>query len=288
MRYEGQVFWVTGASSGIGAALAAALGEAGAALILSGRNVAALDALAARIPGGALVLPFETTDIAALPGIVARAGAWRGRIDGLVNNAGISQRCLALDTGLEVYRRIMEVDFFAPLALTQLVLPGMVASGAGHVVAVSSVAGKLATPLRTAYCAAKHALVGYCDALRAEMEEAYGVRVTTVLPGSVRTQIAVNALRADGSARGVSDANIDNGLDPAEVARRILSGMAAGLAEIVIAEGQEAAAVELRRHAPATLFALIAKEGARLAHAREAAGASFTPDAVRLAGDDQP
>ena len=284
MRYDGQVFWVTGASSGIGAALAEALAHAGAALIASGRNTQALAVLADRLPGETLVLPFETTDIAALPEIVARAWAWRGGVDGLVNNAGISQRGLALYTGLEVYRRIMEVDFFAPLALTQLLLPRMVARRAGHIVAVSSVAGKLGTPLRTAYCAAKHALVGYCDALRGEMEQAYGVRVTTVLPGSVRTQIAVNALQADGSARGVSDANIDNGLDPAEVARRILAGMAAGAPEIVIAEGQEAAAVALRREDPAALFALMAREGARLAQAREAAGGGFRPDPARMEG----
>ena len=284
MLYDGRVFWVTGASSGIGAALAEALAHAGAALIVSGRNTEALAALADRLAGEALVLPFETTDIAALPEIVARAWAWRGGVDGLINNAGISQRSLALDTGLEVYRRIMEVDFFAPLALTQLLLPLMVARRAGHVVAVSSVAGKLGTPLRTGYCAAKHALVGYCDALRGEMEQAYGVRVTTVLPGSVRTQIAVNALQADGSARGVSDANIDNGLDPAEVARRILAGMAAGVPEIIIAEGQEAAAVALRREDPATLFALMAREGARLAQAREAGGGGFRPDPTRMRG----
>ena len=282
MRYDGQVIWVTGASSGIGAALAEAFAADGAELILSGRNVAALRDLAKRLPKESLVLPFETTDIAGLPDIVAQAWAWRDRVDGLVNNAGISQRSLALDTGLDVYRRILEVDFFAPLALTQLVVPRMVARRAGHIVAVSSIAGLFGTPLRTAYCAAKHALLGYCDALRGEMEEAYGVRVTTVLPGSVRTQIAVNALQADGSARGFSDPNIDKGLEPAEVARRILAGMADGVPEIVIAEGQEAVAVALRRQDPATLFALMAKEGARLAQARGAAGGAYTPEPARF------
>ena len=283
MRYEGQVAWITGASSGIGTALAEAFAAEGAAIILSGRREDALREVAARLPTESLILPFETTDIDALPAIVERADGWRGRIDVLVNNAGISQRSLALDTGLEIYRRIFEVDVFAPLALTQLVLPRMVARRAGDIVVVSSIAGKLGTPLRTAYCAAKHALVGYCDALRGEMEEAYGVRVTTVLPGSVRTQIAVNALKADGTARGISDPNIDNGMEAAEVAHRVLAGLAEGTPEIVIARGQEAAAVELRRQDPATLFAMMAKEGARLAQARDAAGGSvFTPEPQRM------
>ena len=229
------------------------------------------------------MLPFETTDIAALPAIVARAKDWRGGIDVLVNNAGVSQRSLALDTSLDVYRRIMEVDFFAPLALTQAVLPGMVERRAGHVVAVSSIAGKLGTPLRTAYCAAKHAMVGWCDALRSEMA-AYGIAVTNVAPGSVRTQIAVNALTADGSARGTSDANIDNGMDPADVARRVLAGMAAGEPEIVIAAGMEAALVAMRAGDPKKLFAFMAGEGTRLAEARAAAGGGFRPEPARVEG----
>ena len=282
MRYEGRVVWVTGASSGIGAALAEAFAAAGASLILSGRREDALRDVAERLPRESLMLPFEATEIDALPGIVGQAWDWRGQVDVLVNNAGVSQRSLALDTGLDVYRRILEIDFFAPLALSQLVLPRMAARRAGHIVAVSSVAGKIGIPLRTAYCAAKHALIGYCDALRSEVDAAYNIRVTSVLPGSVRTQIAVNALQADGTARGTSDANIDNGMDPAEVARRVLAGMADGVAEILIAEGNEAMAAELRRTNPAALFALTAKEGVRLAEARAAATGAYRPEPARF------
>ena len=278
MELSEKTIWITGASSGIGAALAHAFGEAGAHVILSGRQEAALSSVAAGLAPRSHILPFDTTDFAALPYIVSAALAWRGGIDLLVNNAGISQRSLAIDTGMDVYRRIMEVDFFAPVALTQLVLPHMVARGSGHIAAVCSVAGKVGVPLRTGYSAAKHALIGYCDALRSEIELAYGIGVTTILPGSVRTQVAANALQGDGSTRGVSDDNIDNGMDPADVARRTLDGLRAGEREIVIAEGQEAMAVQARTHDPETLFATMARAGAKLAEARTRAGAGYRPD----------
>ncbi len=272
MDFTGRTIWITGASSGIGAALARAFAQAGARTILSGRREGALAEIAAPLAGEHLILPFETTDMSALPEIVARAWDWHGGIDLLVNNAGISQRSLAIDTSMEVYRRIMEVDFFAPLALTQLVVPRMVGRGSGHIAAVSSVAGKVGSPLRSGYCAAKHALVGYCDALRAECELAYGVGVTTILPGSVRTAIATNALLGDGAVRGVSDTNIDNGMDPDEVARQVLGGLRAGTREILIARGGEAAAAPLRATRPDTLFDALAQEGARLAQVRRAGG----------------
>ena len=273
-----RVAWVTGASSGIGEALAGRLGRAGWAVILSGRRVAALEAVAAGIDGPTLVLPFEATDYEALPDVVERATAWRGQLDLLVNNAGVSQRSLALDTEFAVYRSLIETDFLAPLALTQLVVPHMVARRCGRIVAISSLAGRIGSPLRTGYCAAKHALLGYAEALRAELETAYDVGVTTVLPGSVRTPIAINALQADGSARGVSDANIDAGMDPARAAEIILDGIDRGVREVVVAQGGELTASEMRRQDPERLFAAMAKEGARLAAARAAAGEGFRPE----------
>ena len=183
------------------------------------------------------------------PGVVERAWGWRGGVDLLVNNAGISQRSLALDTGLDVYRQLMEVDVLGPVALTQQVLPRMVARRSGHIAVVSSVAGKVGAPLRTGYCAAKHAVVGYFDALRCEVEKAYGIRVSVILPGPVRTAIAANALTADGSPRGRSDEFIENGMDPDAAARIMLDGLAAGQREIAVARGTrgDGAAVALQR-----------------------------------------
>jgi short-subunit dehydrogenase len=283
MAFADQVVWVTGASSGIGEAVAQSLLRRGAHVVISGRRAGELERIAAAAPDRALVLPFEATDYAALPGVVDQAWRWRGRIDGLVNNAGVSQRSLALDTSFEVYRQLIEIDYLAPLALTQLVVPRMVERRAGRIAIISSVAGKVGTPLRTGYCGAKHAAIGYFDALRAELEAAYGISVSVVLPGSVRTSIATNAFTGDGSLRGRSDGNIDAGMDPAVVADAILDGMAAGKREISIAEGREAAALALRTQDPELLYKMLAQEGARLAALRDehGPGLSLDPRTIR-------
>jgi short-subunit dehydrogenase len=277
MSFADEVVWVTGASSGIGEALARGLAARGAAVVLSGRRAEALGKIAAEIGGNAFVLPFEATDYDGLPKIVERALGWRGGIDTLLNNAGVSQRALALDTAFSVYRELMEVDFFAPIRLTQLVLPHMIARRSGRIAIVSSLAGKLGVPLRTGYCAAKHACVGYFEALRAEIETAHGVGVSVILPGSVRTQIAVNALSASGEKMRRADPNIENGIPAEKAAATILDGLAAGAREIVVAEGRELAALQMRATHPEQLFAAMATEGARLAKLREDEGDDFLP-----------
>jgi len=282
MSFASRVVWITGASSGIGEALARAMLAQGAEVILSGRRADALQALAAVAPERTLVLPFETTEYDRLPALVEQAWGWRDRIDLLINNAGISQRSLALDTSLQVYRQLMEVDYLAPVALTQLLLPRLVEQGSGQLAVVSSVAGKLGAPLRTGYCGAKHAVVGYFEALRAEVEQAYGIGVSVIIPGSVRTAIAANALEGGGNARGRSDANIDNGIDPDDAARTIIEGLSAGKHDIVVAEGMELMALQMRASDPERTFAFTAAEGAKLAQQRAelGAGASIDPNAV--------
>ncbi len=250
--FQDQCWWVTGASSGIGEALARALAAQGAHLVLSGRNVDALEAVA-KDCGDALVLPFEATDFDALPAIAERAWAWKGRIHGLVNNAGISQRSLAIDTAFAVYRKVIDVDLLGPIALTQALLPRMLAAGGGRIVAISSVAGIAGVPLRSAYCAAKHGLIGYHDSVRAENEH-LGLQVHVIAPGSVRTDVSRNALTGDGTKRGESDPAIDNGLPPAQAAEAILAAMRAGQRELVLATGMEAALASLRRSDPEALF----------------------------------
>jgi short-subunit dehydrogenase len=255
--FSDRCWWITGASSGIGTALAVALSKAGARVILSGRNTAALQATASACAGESLVLPFEATAFAAIPGVVDQAWNWalaRGKgIDGLVNNAGVSQRSLAVETDFKVYEQIIAVDLLAPIALTQSLLPRIIGAGGGDIVAISSVAGFVGAPLRSAYSAAKHGLVGYHDSLRAETAH-QGLRVLVIAPGSVRTNVSRNALGAQGEARGVSDTAIDSGLPPEDLAELILEALRAGTRELIVAEGLEAEAVNMRRRNPDALF----------------------------------
>jgi len=245
MAFAGEVAWITGASSGIGAAMARALAAEGAHVILSGRNAEALAEVAADCAQGnatALVLPFEATDHPAGLAAAEQAWAWAaersGGIDILFNNAGISQRSLAVDTDYAVYEQIIAVDLLAPIALTQALIGRMVARGKGRIAMVSSVAGKVGVPLRTAYSAAKFGLIGYANALRSEVTGA-GLQVHVIAPGSVRTNVSRNALNADGSRRGVSDKGIDGGMDPEVAVTQMLAEMAEGKREIIVATGFE-------------------------------------------------
>lgn len=245
MTFAGQVVWITGASSGIGAALARALAAQSAKLVLSGRNEAAL-ADVAQACGDALVLPFEATDYAAAAAAAEKAWNWQGHVDMLVNNAGISQRSLAVDTAFPVYERIVAVDLLAPIALTQALLPRMAERKSGRIVMVSSIAGKVGSPMRTGYSAAKFGLFGYSDALRAEVA-GLGIKVHVIAPGSIRTDVSRNSITGDGSRRGVSDAVIERGLDPDVAAHHMLDAIAAGEREIIMGQGMEKEIGELRR-----------------------------------------
>ena len=252
------IAWITGASSGIGEALAKEHLEAGGHCILSGRNINALErvAIESEAIDRTMILPFDVCDKDILPSIVEQAIAYKGTIDILVNNAGISQRSLAKETQFPVYEKVIEVDLLAPIALTQLLLSHFLEKKSGSIVMISSVAGKIGVPMRTAYCAAKHGLIGYADALRSEVA-GDGVHILVVTPGSVRTNVSINAVTADGSARGKSDKAIDEGLEPFFVAEEIWSALKDGKREIVLAGGIEAEMPMLKASNPDKLFDMI-------------------------------
>jgi dehydrogenase/reductase SDR family protein 7 len=260
VEYRDRVVWITGASGGIGAALARRLAREGASLALTARRADALERVAASLPAGTRVLtvPGDVTDLDAIPGWLGRIEAELGPVDVLVANAGISQRSHVRDTPLAIYRELMEVDFFAPVALARSVLPGMLARGAGHIVVTSSVAGKYGTPLRSGYCAAKFALHGFFDSLRAETSKD-GIAVSLLVAGPIQTDVSVNALTADGSKYGVMDALQATGIPVDVAADRIVAGMLAREPEIVIAEGPSFDALALARTDPKALFALVAE-----------------------------
>ena len=244
LSFYGKTAWITGASSGIGAALARALSNDGARVILSGRDEARLAEVAQDCEGETLLLPFDVRDEGTMRAATEKATAWQSGVDLFVANAGISQRSRATETAMQVYRYIIDIDLTAQIAASQALLPHFTGRG------------KIGIPLRTAYCAAKHGLVGYADALRAELSQS-GVSVHVACPGSVATNVSRNALSADGSPRGRSDSVIDNGMPPEEAARRILDGVASGEREIIVARGGESSWGEQRR-TPDDLFDQVA------------------------------
>ena len=258
MNLAGKVWWITGASSGIGEAMARAVATQGARVILSGRNLAELDRVAGECGRDrCVILPFETTDYAALPAIIDQALAWGGKVDCLVNNAGISQRSLAVETDFAVYDRIIAVDLLAPIALTQAVLPHMVAAGGGRLIAISSVAGVAGVPMRSAYCAAKHGIFGYFDSVRCETAH-LGIKVHVIAPGSVKTNVSRNALSADGAKRGESDAAIEAGMSVDEAVAQIMNAVDSETRELILATGVEAHIAQLRRSDPDAVFDMMA------------------------------
>ena len=150
--------------------MAIQMAEAGAKIILTARSVEKLNAVKDSLNGdGHLVYPMDLSKIDEIPNAVKEVLLKVKTIDVLVNNAGVSQRSLAKNTKLEVDRKIMELDYFSKVTLTKSLLPHMLERQQGLIISISSVAGKIGAPMRSAYCAAKHALIGFMDVLRAEL-----------------------------------------------------------------------------------------------------------------------
>src|SRR5882757_5554421 len=223
MIYTNKVIWITGASSGIGEALAYSFSAEGAKLLLSSRRREELERVKKNCahPEAVVVLPLDLVDIPSLEGKAAEAVAAFGQIDIMIHNGGISQRSLVAETELAIHRKVMELDYFSYVALTKALLPHFLERKAGHFVVVSSVLGKIGTPMRSAYAAAKHALHGFFDCLRAEMA-GFNVKVTVLTPGYIQTNISRHAVTGDGTALGKASENIEKGLPADRAARQIM------------------------------------------------------------------
>ena len=255
-----QVVWITGASSGIGESLALAFAGQQARLVLSARRRDELDRVAKRCEQEAglsrtaiMILPLDVAELETAPVKTDEVLKHFGQIDVLINNAGVSQRSLCRDTDLTVYRRLMDVDVMGQIALTKAVLPHMLERGRGHIAVTSSVAGKVGVRLRSGYCAAKHAVMGFFDALRAEVEDE-GIKVATIVPGFIATPVAKNSLTADGSAFGQADEDNAGGMAPDKAAEVIINGLGRGKREIPVGEGKEMMAPWLKRVSPELVF----------------------------------
>jgi dehydrogenase/reductase SDR family protein 7B len=258
-RFDGQVVWITGASSGIGEALAQAFAQEGAALVLSARRKPELDRVAALCtPLGAAsvdVIPLDLSDVDGLAAKTDEVIRRVGNVSVMVHNAGVSQRALALETSLDVDRRLMDINYFGVIAITKALLPHMLRVKGGRFVVVSSVMGLFGAKLRTAYSASKHALHGFFESLESEHHND-GIRITMVCPGYVRTNISKNALRGDGTAHAIMDEATDHGLTPERVASEILDAIAKDRSMITPA-GKERVGVYLKRFAPGLLARIL-------------------------------
>lgn len=226
MYFKDKVVWITGASSGIGRAIATALSKQGARLILSGRQADELLVTknVCSQPEDCAILPFDLADYSNFKAIAKSAITNFGHIDILVNNGGISQRCLAEDTDISVDKRIMDVNYLGTVALTKALLPHFIERKSGRFVVISSVTGKIGTPYRSSYAASKHALHGFFDILRAEVYK-YHIKVTLICPGYVQTNVSMNALTGDGSPLNKIDRSIKNGVTADYLAQGILKAI---------------------------------------------------------------
>jgi dehydrogenase/reductase SDR family protein 7B len=258
VEINGKTIWITGASSGIGKALALEFSQYTVQLILSARNREALETVAAACgEEKCTILPLDLSKPDTLQAAVAYVNENFASIDILINNGGISQRSTALETKSEVERQIMETNYWGAVQLSKGVLPIMLQQGGGMFVVISSVVGKFGFRLRTTYAASKHALHGYFDSLRAEFQND-GINVLLVCPGRILTQISQNALTADGEKHNQLDPGQAKGLSAEYCARKIHQAIRKEKKEIFVAQGEKWL-WQIKRFMPWLYYKLAAK-----------------------------
>ena len=260
MQLKNNVFWITGASSGIGKSLAIELSNYDVNLILSSRNKKALEEVKSKCKNTSKV-KIVTLDLERYENMnskVKEAMLCFGAIDILVNNGGISQRSLVINTNVSVDKRLMDVNYLGTVALTKALLPHFIKNKSGHFVVTTSIVGKIGTPLRSSYAATKHALHGFFDSLRAEHYND-NISVTLVCPGFVTTNVSMNALTGDGTPQSKMDSATSNGIDPDRFAKLMLKAIKNKREEVYIGGAKERLAVYMKRFFPKILSKMIRK-----------------------------
>ncbi|HSY76276.1 MAG TPA: SDR family oxidoreductase [Bacteroidia bacterium] len=256
--FSGKVVWVTGASSGIGEALVKAFAKEGAKIILSARREDELQRVkkdSGLNDQNSLVLPLDLYNIDSMDGALKKVQEKFSTIDILICNAGIAQRSMVKDSLLQVDRQIMELNFFSVIALTKKILPLMFAQKSGNIVVISSVMGKMGIPFRSMYCASKHALHGFFEALRGEVFKD-NIKVNIICPGYVKTNVSLNAVTSEGKAHGKMDKGQEKGIAPEKCAAGILKAIRNNKEEVYIG-GSETIAPRLKSIFPGLFSAII-------------------------------
>jgi len=258
--YDGKVIWITGASSGIGEELAKQLSSFNIWLVLSSRRKGELERVKASLglkQEDIYILPLDLNEPSTLPAKAREAEKAFGRIDILINNGGVTQRALVMETPVDIDRKIMEINYFSGVILTKSVLPGMLARGYGHIVGMSSVTGKFGFPLRSGYSASKHAMAGFYESVEAEYYHS-GIRTTMVFPGRINTNISFGALGADGKPYNVLDPGQQNGIPVDKCARKIINGIRKNKNE-VFPGSKEILMIYIKRFLPGLAFKIARK-----------------------------
>lgn len=250
-RFENKVVWITGASSGMGEACAYLFAEEKAKLVLTATREEKLSEIRIKCleyGGKCEILPYDLSDIDDIPELVRKALSFFGRIDILYNNAGISQRALAGDTLFDVDKKIMDVNFFAPVRITKLLLPEMLKKGGGTIAVSTSISGRFGFPLRSIYSSSKHALYGFFETLHAEYYDK-NIRVVLVCPGRVKTNISFYALEHDGKQHSKMDDGQAGGITSEKAAKKIVNAIYKQKQEVLIG-GKELLMVYIKRFFP--------------------------------------
>lgn len=259
---SGKVVWITGASSGIGEALAYELAHRNCKLILSARNIKALETVKSKCSTAEVViLPFDLSDFDNAKNHVDNAINAFGKIDILVNNGGVSQRSLIVETDFEVDKKLIEVDYLGTVALTKALLPHFIKNKKGYFVTVTSLMGKFGSPYRSGYCGAKHALHGFFDVLRMEHQHD-NINVTLICPGFIQTNVAKNALTADGSKQNLDDEATQNGMPTSIFAKKFVKAVESEKFEVYIG-GKEVLGIYFKRFFPKWLHYFVLKSKVR-------------------------
>jgi short-subunit dehydrogenase len=257
MNFTNKTIWITGASSGIGKAVAIRLSHENTILILSDVNEQGLADVAETCEKHNCkthIVPIDLSDEKSVNNAVQKVFDKKLKIDCLYQFAGISQRSLVSETPLFVDRKIFEINFFGAIALTKAVLPEMIKNGGGQLAVTSSLVGKFGFPYRSSYSATKHALHGFFESLRAENKQ-HNILVSIFIPGRVKTNISVNAITKDGKTHGKMDKGQDTGITAEKAAKIIYSGLKKEKKEILVG-GKELIMVHIRRFLPRLYYYL--------------------------------
>lgn len=258
--FSDKIVWITGASSGIGEALVYELAGRGATVVISSNDTPGLEKVKAGCSDKSskvICVPLDLSETSGISDIVEQLMRTLGRIDFLLNIAGISQRARIDETPLWLDRKIFEVNYFGTIALTKAVLPFMIKQKSGYIAATSSISGRFGFPLRAAYSASKQALHGFFETLYLE-NKINNIRTSVIIPGRVRTNISYHALDSKGNEQGKMDEGLDKGMAPETAAKIIIRGILRDKREILVGRG-ELTILYIRRICPWLFFRIADK-----------------------------